>query len=158
MLKKRRAVIATSDLHVGHTEIKDITAIVQEIKTMIDKEELCVLALLVLGDVGESMKDIEKTLLVLRDLAPVRVFLPGNHDLFDTEMIGSSLLRYEELLPALAERCGYAWGVSAQPLLLGDVAVVTTTAWPRTERLIGQVDLDHKDVQAAREDLPDGYS
>jgi predicted phosphohydrolase len=154
-MKKKTVIIATSDIHVGQTEIEDVVEMTLEIKKVVEEEELHVLALLVLGDLGESMKDIEKTLLALRVLAPVRVYVPGNHDLFDMERMGSSRRRYDELLPALAKRCEYVWGVSAQPLLLGDVAVVTTTAWPRPETSIAEVDLDPKQVMDAREELPD---
>jgi len=88
MKKKKTVIIATSDLHVGHTPIEDIIAMVQEIKQVIEKQVLEVSTLLVLGDVGESLAAIETVLGTLHDLAPVRIFLPRNHDLFDTEMIG----------------------------------------------------------------------
>lgn len=151
----KNVVIATADLHVGHTAIEDVVEMSREIEERVRREGLRVLALLVLGDVGESLRDIEMTLATLGDLAPVKVYVPGNHDLYDTERMGSSLRRYEELLPALTERCGYAWGISDEPLVVDDIAIVTTAAWPRPETIIGLVDLDRRDVLAAREDLPD---
>lgn len=154
-MPKKKVLIATSDLHLGHTEIEDIVAMVQEIKTVIEKEELSILALLLLGDIGESLKDIEMTLLALHDLAPVRVCVPGNHDVFDTERMGSSLHRYQALLPAVAVRHGYVWGIQDRPIIIDDTAIVTTTAWPRPETVIGRVELDQRDVRAARENLPD---
>lgn len=151
----KNVVIATADLHVGHTAIEDVVEMAREIDELVHREGLRVLALLVLGDAGESLRDIEMTLVALGDLAAVRVYVPGNHDLFDTERMGSSLRRYRDLLPALAERNGYAWGVREKPFLVGDIVIVTTTAWPRPETIIAEVDLDRGDVLAAREDLPD---
>lgn len=152
----KNIIIATSDLHIGHTTIDDVLEMTREIEELVCHEGLRGLALLVLGDIGESLKDIEMTLAVLGDLAPVKVFVPGNHDLFDTERMGSSLHRYREHLPSLATRHGYVWGIQDRPIIIDDIAIVTTTAWPRSETIIGLADLDPREVQAARDELPDG--
>lgn len=151
----KNIVITTSDLHIGHTSIEDVVKMVREIAERVRREDLQVLALLVLGDIGESLMGIEQGLEALSSLSPVRICVPGNHDLYDSERLGSSRRRYQDLLPALGARHGYAWGIQDRPIIIDDTAIVTTTAWPRPERRIGQVDLDHKDVQAARDDLPD---
>jgi predicted phosphohydrolase len=152
----KNIIIATSDLHVGHTNIDDVIGMTRAIEELVCREGLRVLALLVLGDIGESLKDIEMTLAVMGDLATVRVYVPGNHDLYDTERMGSSLCRYREHLPTLAARHGYAWGIQDRPIIIDDTAIITTSAWPRPETRIRQIDLDPREVQAARDELPDG--
>lgn len=128
---------------------------VEEIEMKVRHEDLQVLVLLVLGDVGESLAAIETSLEILHDLASVKVYVPGNHDLYDTERLRSSLRRYQDLLPALAERNGYVWGVRERPLIVDDVAIATTSAWPLPETRIGEVDLDMREVREAKCDLPD---
>lgn len=152
----KNIIIATSDLHAGHTNIDDVVEMAREIDELVRREGFRILALLVLGDAGESLRDIEMALAALGDLADVRVYVPGNHDLYDSEKMGSSLRRYQEHLPALAARHGYAWGISDRPIIIEDTAIVTTTAWPRPETRIEQVDLDPREVQAVRGELPDG--
>jgi len=152
----KNIIIATSDLHIGHTTIDDVLEMTREIDELVCREGLRVLALLVLGDIGESLKDIDQALDVMGGLSTMKVCVPGNHDLFDTERMGSSLRRYREHIPALADRNGYVWGVSGSPIIIDDTAIITTSAWPRPETRIRLLDLDPREVQAARGELPDG--
>jgi metallophosphoesterase superfamily enzyme len=155
---RRRVIVATSDLHADITNPVAIQAMRDEIQQRCAREGLDVAALLVLGDVGESLKGIEECLGILRELAPVRLFIPGNHDLFDTERIGSSVTRYEEILPRVVTEQGFSWGIGERPTMIDDVtAIVTTTAWPQPELTIGDVHLEAVAVREAHHYLPDDY-
>ena len=72
----------------------------------------------------------------LHPLAPLRVFIPGNHDLFDSERMGSSLRRYRDHLPALVTEAGWEWGDSRVHLIGGvQTRIVCTPAWRCPTRL-----------------------
>jgi 3',5'-cyclic AMP phosphodiesterase CpdA len=67
-------LLATSDLHVAHPENRRL---VEELKPTSDEDWL-----LVAGDVGELMTDVEWVLRTLSDRFATVVWVPGNHELW----------------------------------------------------------------------------
>lgn len=62
----------------------------------------------------------------LKDAAPIRIYVPGNHELWSRE--GSTAAIYEQHLPKIAEEHGFAY-LDAGPVLVGDVAIVGNVGW-----------------------------
>lgn len=71
---RRGRLFATSDLHVRHP---DNRAVVEAIRPGADDDWL-----LVVGDVGEYVADIHRTLALLADRFARVVWVPGNHELW----------------------------------------------------------------------------
>ena len=74
--RPRGSLLAVSDLHVTYPENR---AIVERIRPESDQNWL-----IVAGDVGETVKDIEWALTVLSTRFPKVVWTPGNHELWTT--------------------------------------------------------------------------
>jgi len=152
-----RVLVATSDLHVGKTSLGQVVGMRAEIEARAVREGFFVEALLVLGDIGESLSDIELCLGALSGLAPVQAVIVGNHDLFDTERLGSSLTRYREILPRRIANLGWTWGEDARIVIPGSsTAIVMTTAWRDPSRLPTGELVDRKERNALLAELPDG--
>lgn len=68
--------------------------------------------LLVAGDVADRAVVVAQTLEAFRGVATLRLFVPGNHDLYaelDATGITDSRTKFERVLPATAERAGFAY-------------------------------------------------
>ncbi|WP_419998881.1 metallophosphoesterase family protein [Streptomyces boninensis] len=94
------ALRAISDLHVGYADNRRIAADLQP-NSPDDW-------LIVAGDVGELMSDIERTLGTLRDRFAQVIWVPGNHELWTIPQETNDLrgvARYEALV-ALCRRLG----------------------------------------------------
>jgi len=155
--RPNRVLVATSDLHVGKTTLEQVLAMRAEIETGVARDGLIVEALLVLGDIGESLRDIELCLGALSGLAPVQAVVVGNHDLFDTERLGSSLTRYGNILPQRIAALGWIWGEGAPIIVPGSsTAIVMTPAWRDPSRLPTGELVRLKDRTALLAELPDG--
>jgi 3',5'-cyclic AMP phosphodiesterase CpdA len=89
-------LLAVSDLHVGYPENREL---VQGLRPVSADDWL-----LVAGDVGEFMADIEWALRVLRERFATVVWVPGNHDLW-THPRDPVLLRGQERYQHLVEVC-----------------------------------------------------
>jgi 3',5'-cyclic AMP phosphodiesterase CpdA len=89
-------LLAVSDLHVGYAENRKI---VEGLYPQSPSD-----ALLVAGDVGEFLADIEWALGVLRQRFGTVVWVPGNHDLW-THTRDPVLLRGQERYLRLVEVC-----------------------------------------------------
>ncbi|MET9804122.1 metallophosphoesterase [Streptomyces sp. NPDC006368] len=74
--KSRGGLLAVSDLHVRYAENRGI---VEELRPGTDDDWL-----LVAGDVGETVEDVEWALGLLRDRFAHVVWAPGNHELWTT--------------------------------------------------------------------------
>ncbi|MCS0636883.1 metallophosphoesterase [Streptomyces sp. LP05-1] len=94
------ALRAISDLHIGYAENR---AVVERLRPESPDDWL-----IVAGDVGELMADIEWALTVLRDRFAQVIWVPGNHELWTVKQETSphrGVRRYEELV-ALCRRLG----------------------------------------------------
>jgi 3',5'-cyclic AMP phosphodiesterase CpdA len=93
-------LLATSDLHVGH---RDNRAIVEELHPRDEGDWL-----IVAGDVGEQVEDIEWALGLLAGRFARVIWVPGNHELWTSRKDPDPLrgvARYEHLV-ALCRRLG----------------------------------------------------
>ena len=89
-------LLAVSDLHVGYPENREL---VQAMRPVSADDWL-----LVVGDVGEFMTDIEWALATLSQRFATVVWVPGNHDLW-THPRDPVLLRGQERYQHLVELC-----------------------------------------------------
>jgi 3',5'-cyclic AMP phosphodiesterase CpdA len=89
-------LFAVSDLHVIHPENRQIAA---ELRPESDDDWL-----IVAGDVGEVMADIESTLALLADRFAKVIWAPGNHELW-TPTVDPVQLRGERRYQHLVEFC-----------------------------------------------------
>jgi hypothetical protein len=83
-------------------------------------------AIVLAGDMGESLADIEAVLLSFAKLGPPVLVIAGNHDLWARDAPSQRL--WESLLPQLVRDCGCVW-LEADSFVLGHVAVTGTIAW-----------------------------
>jgi 3',5'-cyclic AMP phosphodiesterase CpdA len=89
---------AISDLHVGHQENR---AVLDRIRPVADGDWL-----IVAGDVGDRLSDIETSLTVLRQRFKQVVWVPGNHELWTSRQDGDELRgvrRYDRLITMCRE-------------------------------------------------------
>jgi 3',5'-cyclic AMP phosphodiesterase CpdA len=104
------ALRAASDLHVNHAENR---ALIDRIRPAHPDDWL-----LVAGDVGDSMNDIERALAALRDRFAQVVWVPGNHELWSVRRDGAEsrgVARYEQLV-AMCRRLGVLTPEDAYPV------------------------------------------
>jgi hypothetical protein len=111
----------TADLHLPITPASVIANLAREIAAFEPD------ALVVAGDVGESMPDVERCLTILKDLVacPVLV-IAGNHDLWARSAPSQRL--WQERLPEAVERVGCTW-LEGKAFVRDGVAVAGTIAW-----------------------------
>jgi 3',5'-cyclic AMP phosphodiesterase CpdA len=111
----------TSDLHLPITPSTAIAGVAREI------DALGADALVVAGDVAESLKDLERCLAILRGLTSCPVWvLAGNHDLWNRD--AGSRSKWERLLPEGVAQAGCRW-LEGNAFTMGDVAVAGTIGW-----------------------------
>jgi Calcineurin-like phosphoesterase len=111
----------TSDLHLPITPSTAIAAAARALA------EFAPDALVVAGDVGESLQDVARCLGVLKQFVTCPVWvLPGNHDLW-SRGAGSKRV-WEELLPRTVEEAGCLW-LEGKSFVRGGVGVAGTIAW-----------------------------
>jgi hypothetical protein len=109
----------TSDLHLPITKAEAITALGRQIKAFGPQP------LIVAGDVGESLADVQRGLHLLREQVHCPIWvLAGNHDLWARPPYDSRQLWLEQI-PAAVRAAGCQWleGVS---FVLDGVAVTGT--------------------------------
>jgi predicted phosphohydrolase len=83
-------------------------------------------AVVLAGDIGESLLDIEAVLKLFQRIDCPVLVIAGNHDLWNRDAPSREL--WEKLLPELVESCGCHWLESGT--FIGDgVAVTGTIAW-----------------------------
>lgn len=85
-------------------------------------------ALVVVGDAVNQFRPeaLAQVLAALVDAAPVRVFVPGNHELWSANLSTAAI--YERHLPALCERHGWRY-LDAGPVVVGGVAIAGNIGW-----------------------------
>lgn len=111
----------TADLHLPITPATLIWRLAREV------DEFAPDALVLAGDVAESLRELEQCLAIFRGIVtcPVLV-LAGNHDLWCRD--ASSRRKWEELLPETVRRSGCVW-LEREPFVKDGVAVAGTIAW-----------------------------
>jgi predicted phosphohydrolase len=111
----------TADLHLPITSSTAIAELAREVEAFAPD------VLVVAGDVGESLANIEKCLSLVKQFVPCPVWvLPGNHDLWARD--ASSRRLWEELLPQTVEQADCHW-LEGKAFVLHGVAVAGTIAW-----------------------------
>jgi hypothetical protein len=111
----------TSDLHLPITPpatLADLAGAIAEFSPH---------ALVIAGDVAESLKDTAYCLELFRQIVPCAVWvLPGNHDLWARDARSTRL--WHQLLPETARQAGCQW-LEGSAFVQDGVAVAGTIAW-----------------------------
>ncbi|MEU5978067.1 metallophosphoesterase [Streptomyces sp. NPDC047315] len=113
MVSAERALRAISDLHISYAENRDIVAAL--------KPESPDDWLIVAGDVGELMADVEWALTLLRDRFAQVIWVPGNHELWTVQRDPDQrrgVERYEALV-AMCRRLGVLTPEDPYPVWTG---------------------------------------
>lgn len=112
----------TSDLHLPITEPIQIVELACDVAAFEPD------AVVVAGDVGESLHDFETCLVLLKQhfACPIWV-LPGNHDLW-VRRTGSSELQFAEELPTVTLSAGCHW-LEGEAFVIDGVAVAGSIGW-----------------------------
>lgn len=110
-------VFAISDLH---TDFRDNLALVERLPLGEHRDD----ALIVAGDIADSLDTIETTLALLRSRFREVLYVPGNHELWVRAETGDSTEKFSRIL-----RLCDAMGVRTRPVRLDDVWVVPLLSW-----------------------------
>lgn len=112
----------TSDLHLPITKAEAVSALGREIQAFGPQ------ALIVAGDVGESLNDVQRGLQILREQVQCPIWvLAGNHDLWARPPYDSRQLWLEQI-PSAVRAAGCQW-LEGASFVLDGVAVAGTIAW-----------------------------
>lgn len=112
----------TSDLHLPITKTEAISALGRAVQAFEPQ------ALLVAGDVGESLADVKRGLQLLREQVSCPIWvLAGNHDLWARPPYDSRQLWLEQV-PAAVRDAGCQW-LEGTSFVVDGVAVVGSIAW-----------------------------
>jgi len=87
----------------------------------------------VAGDVADRAADVAWTLRELAEVTGLKLYLPGNHDLFVEADFwqpdgASSRDKYERILPQVAASAGFGY-LGLEPARAGALAIVGVTGW-----------------------------
>lgn len=112
----------TSDLHLPITKAEAVSALGREIQAFGPQ------ALIVAGDVGESLNDLQHGLQILREQVQCPIWvLAGNHDVWARPPYDSRQL-WQDQIPAAVRAAGCHW-LEGASFVLDGVAVAGTIAW-----------------------------
>jgi predicted MPP superfamily phosphohydrolase len=112
----------TADLHLPITNAETISALGRKIQAFGPR------TLVVGGDVGESLADVERGLHLLREQVQCPIWvLAGNHDLWARPPYDSRKLWLEQV-PRAVHAAGCQW-LEGTSFVLDDLAVAGTIAW-----------------------------
>ena len=114
-------IVFASDLHLG---ITTESALVERFEPVAALEPR---ALVLVGDIAESPAAFRRALRLLADVAPLRGYVPGNHDIWSRGGVPSALL-LRDVLPTIAAEEGWE-ALEGRIWRLDDVAVVATMGW-----------------------------
>lgn len=120
-------IATVSDLHTDFAENRDLLV---QLATEIHARGVDLV--IVAGDVSHVDDRIDRALRALGATAPRIAYLPGNHDLWRTDIAKGAVVdtwtRYTDELRRIAEGAN-AHYIPAAPLVMGDVALVGTCGW-----------------------------
>jgi len=112
----------TSDLHLPITKAESVSALGREIQAFGPQ------SLIVAGDIGESLADVQRGLFLLREQVQCPIWvLAGNHDVWARPPYDSRQLWLEQI-PAAVRASGCQW-LEGGSFVLDGVAVAGTIAW-----------------------------
>lgn len=115
-------IIITSDVHF-HFSWYDIFK--HFVKRLTELEaDLLILA----GDIGEPLDVFSEALDLFADVAPQRVALAGNHDVWNRDMSYPSRELWEKKLPSTAVAKGYHW-LEDENLSIDGLGIAGSLAW-----------------------------
>jgi putative phosphoesterase len=118
-------VAFTADLHYGRNATGDTA--VRDLAENLAGRDLD--ALVVAGDVAlADPRALVECLQLFDDTAPVRMALPGNHDLWTTGRGADSLAIRERIFPEAVRLAGFH-PLDTTPLPLGDIGFVGSIGW-----------------------------
>ncbi|MBI4578779.1 MAG: metallophosphoesterase [Planctomycetes bacterium] len=126
-------LIVTSDLHYNVLRSRQPTIrIAEQICGLSsrrgDAEPNRADALLILGDAaGQDTAILRDCLHLFDSFAGRKLFVPGNHDIWTTPD-GSSLDRYQRVLPEICREAGFHM-LDVEPVVLGNVGLVGCMGW-----------------------------
>ena len=140
----------TSDLHADSSDLN--RAAIPEIvrrATALEPD-----ALVIAGDVSDDLDDLAETLAAFQEVAPVRVFVPGNHDVWLRPHIElspevDSTTRYDTLIAECVDRAGFHATWKA-PCIVGDTAFVASIGWYDYAFAPEYMNLTHEDCRQKR--------
>lgn len=114
----------TSDIHIGNS--KENSMIPDQIYNTLKNNipDVFILA----GDISRSSKHLEKTLAVLKTLSCIKLFVPGNHDIWIDEGCLNSYTKYVKLLPDIAQKNGFI-PVWIEPLVYKGYGFCGSMGW-----------------------------
>jgi Calcineurin-like phosphoesterase len=120
-------IVFTSDLHadLGGSNAAIIPHLVQR------AAEVRPDVLLVAGDVADRAEAVERTLAAFRGVAPLCLYVPGNHDLYaeiGPGRITDSRAKFERVLPRVARATGFEY-LGLGPIHWRGLTVVGTPGW-----------------------------
>ena len=139
----------TADLHYGMSAGGNDA--VKQLASRIAEHEPDVLA--IGGDVAAARNEaLEECLSLFRDVAPVRVVVPGNHDVWILDRNGhDSFARWETVFPAIAETCGFSC-LDRSPVMVKNMAIVGCMGW--YDYSLASDRLEWSDEEYARKEIP----
>ncbi|MBN2738361.1 MAG: metallophosphoesterase [Spirochaetales bacterium] len=117
-------VAYTSDIHIqGVPENRLIPEIMCE---LLDSQEIDVFILA--GDVANTLEGVEQGLKVLSRIKAVKLFVPGNHDIWIEPGHENSFLKYYSDLVSIAERNNFVplW---MEPYVKNEIAFTGSMGW-----------------------------
>lgn len=122
-------VAFTSDIHSDITKNNRLLLpfIIKELK------ELSPDIFIIAGDTSNSLEELEKSLSLFEDFSGLKVFTPGNHDLWIESSRAlskgrDSLFKYHEAIPAICSRQGFIMP-NTTPYIIENCAVISNPGW-----------------------------
>lgn len=114
-----------SDVHLdSHPKNLELWGLLAK-QALRDKPDILVVA----GDVCERLDVLHEGLKMFSSLEALKIYIPGNHDLWcRQENQVDSLKKLEALLPDVVQANGWYW-LSQNPMVMGDYYLVGSAAW-----------------------------
>ena len=114
----------TSDIHIDSS--KENAMIPQEILYQLKKNTPDVF--IITGDISHSLKIIEQTLSAFRALSCMKLFVPGNHDIWIETDCPNSYTKYFKILPRVAKENGFI-PIWIEPYILDTYGFCGSMGW-----------------------------
>jgi len=139
-------MLVTADLHFGSYDDGDECT--RRLAEDVCASDADVFALA--GDVAEKeLEDLEQCLSLFEDFDGLKLFVPGNHDLWTTGH--SSYLKYARDMPDLATKCGFHM-LDVGPRVMGRTGFVGSVGW--YDYSMRREDLEYTEEDYAKKTLP----
>jgi predicted phosphohydrolase len=122
-------IVYCSDLHVDITQ-NNLKLIPEIYDYLIEnKPDVFVIA----GDLANSCSDINNALTLFKELEMIKIFIPGNHDLWiesknQLKKDNDSFDKYTHLLSEICKNNNFFYPIF-DPLIINDIAFIGTVGW-----------------------------